>query len=115
MSAARPPRTPSPHDFDRLITAGRALAELDLHRKPMRAEFYRTTAVAVGLLLARVRDTEQLRNVVSAAEPTQTVFENVAFDRDGDFRAVAGEPAARKAAGLAEALLKRIAAPDALR
>ena len=111
----RPPRQPDAHDFDRLITAGRLLLELDLHRKPMRGEVYRTTAVAVAQLLGRVKDTPELRNIVAIGEPTLTLFENVAFERDGDFRAVAGEAIGRDAAELAEAFLRRAAEPDALR
>jgi hypothetical protein len=112
---AHPPRQPDAHDFNRLITAGRLLLEFDLHRKPMRGEVYRTTAVAVAQLLARVQDTPELRDIVAIGEPTLTLFENVAFERDGDFRAVAGATAGRDAAALAEAFLRRIAEPDALR
>jgi hypothetical protein len=115
MKQPRPLRLPDPHDFDRLIIAGRALVECDLHRKPMRAEFYRTTAVAVGLLLQRVRDTQELRNVAATAEPTQTLYENAAFERDGDFRSIVGKSAAQAASAEAAALLRRVAVPGALR
>jgi hypothetical protein len=115
MAPASQLRLPDPHDFDRLIVAGRALAALDLHRKPMRAEVYRTTAVAIATLLLRVRDTQALRDVVAMAEPSQTVYENVAFERDGDFRAAVGAAPARAAAAAARALLGRAARPGALR
>lgn len=111
----RLPRVAETHDFDRLITAGRLLLELDLHRKPMRGEVYRTTAVALCELLKRLRDTPELRNILAIGEPTLTLFENVVFERDGDFRAVTGEARGREAAALAEAFLRRIAEPDALR
>ena len=107
----RAPRNPDQHDFDRLITAGRMLLELDMHRTPMRAEFYRTPAVAVGLLLHRVHPTQPLRNRVAIGEPTLTLFENVCFDRDGDFRGAVGETQAREIAAISQAFLRRIAEP----
>lgn len=107
----RAPRQPDQHDFDRIITAGRMLVELDSHHKPMRAEFYRTTAVAVALLLQRVQPTQPLRNMVAIGEPTLTLFENVCFDRDGDFRGTVGEAQAREAAAVSRELLRRIAEP----
>jgi hypothetical protein len=110
----RPPRQPDARDLDRLGTAGRLLLALEQHRKPMRAEVYRTTAVAVAQLLGRLQDTPALREALSVGEPTQTLFENVAFERDGDFRAVAGAAGAGEAAALTEALLRRIAEPGTL-
>jgi hypothetical protein len=107
----RAPRQPDQHDFDRIITAGRMLVELDTHRKPMRAEFYRTTAVALSLLLQRVQPTQPLRNMVAVGEPTLTLFENVCFDRDCDFRSAVGEAQARDVATISHALLRRIAEP----
>ncbi len=107
----RTPRQPDQHDYDRIITAGKMLVELDTHRKPMRAEFYRTTAVAVSLLLQRVQPTQPLRNMVAVGEPTLTLFENVCFDRDGDFRSIVGENQAREVADVSNALLRRVAEP----